>query len=152
MKFGLLLFIFLVSIISNSNARELTRLKDSHSLQVVLNFFYENREDFKYYPRLKDLKEIDLDTKECIKVSSREVLKEVKANIEFVFNKYPDEELPVEAALFDVEQYLAGDSFIRCTKEFLFQDKVIATIFYQSVHFHPTKSFRLDQIATSFGH
>ncbi len=152
MKFGLLFFIFFSLIISESNAREISRLKDSHALQIVLNFFYENREEFKYYPRIKDIKEFDLETNECKEVSSGDVLKEIKRNIQFVFNKYPDEELPVLLALNDFELYLNGDDFIRCTKEFLFQDKMIASIFYKSVHFHPTKSFRLDQIATSLSH
>lgn len=112
MKYAFLFFFFLYSIPSYS--QPIKSFNDSQSILTIIHFLMDNAEDMKTSVRLSDRKYVLKNTEACAPVSSNEALKEIRIAINSIFSLYPDEELPVEEALADLQSYLGNNSFLKC--------------------------------------
>ncbi len=123
MKYALtFLFSFITIFITllyseNSYARTITHFRDSDALTTMAQFMYDAAEDLPQSIKMSDKKMNIKDTKNCVTVSADDVFQDVSRAIKKIIRFYPDEELPFEQALIDLEDYLDHQSFKKCTME-----------------------------------
>lgn len=118
MKYALSIFCmsFLIATFStNAGARSITSIHQSESIKAINIFMYDAGEDIPGSIRMSDQKINLTDTSQCIEVSSQEVLSDVDKAIRKVMRFYPDEDIPFEEALIDMEDYLDHQVYKRCT-------------------------------------
>lgn len=117
MKYALSIFclsIFIASLSNDASARTITSFRQSDAITAVAEFMYDAGEDIPVSTRMTD-KKINLkDISKCQDVSAQEVLDDVDSAIRKVMRFYPDEELPFEEALVDMEDYLDHQTFKKC--------------------------------------
>ncbi len=119
MKYALT-FLFLLSTLfysQQSSARTITKFKDSDALMTIAQFMYDSSEDLPQSIKMSDRKMNIKDIKTCVSVSADQVLVEVTKAIKTIIRFYPDEELPFEEALADLEDYLDHKNFKKCSME-----------------------------------
>lgn len=118
MKYALSILVlpFLIAAYSSdASARSITSFRQSDSISAVAEFMYDVGEDIPVSTRITD-KKINLkDFSKCSIVTAEEVLDDVSAAIRKVMRFYPDEEVPFEEALIDMEDYLDHQSYRKCT-------------------------------------
>jgi hypothetical protein len=117
MKYALSLLCLSFYIATSSidaSARTITSFRQSESITTIAEFMYDAGEDIPVSTRMTD-KKINLkDTSKCVTVTSQEVLEDVDTAIRKIMRFYPDEELPFEEALIDMEDYLDHQTFKKC--------------------------------------
>jgi hypothetical protein len=110
---GLSFFIAVNS--SDANARTITSFSQSDAITAVAQFMYDAGEDIPVSTRITD-KKIDIkDLSNCPVVSAQDVLEDVDSAIRKVMRFYPDEDVPFEEALADMEEYLDNQTYKKCT-------------------------------------
>lgn len=155
MKYALIFFAFIFSLqsfSSNAFARQISSIAQSDAINQIIVYVNDNREEFSVFFRLSDKSFQVKSEASCVKVSSNDVVKEVKKSFDIILQKYPDEELPFAEAVSDLKDFLDGRHYLRCEKNSvnLNKDK-INSIFYVSEDDEPNKIFlRMDNIAPSF--
>lgn len=131
MKYALFLFIAFVSLNSHvASARVITSFRDSDAITGIAQFMYDVSEDMPSSYRLSD-KKINLkDFSKCTTVKADDVMSDVESSIKKVLRYYPDEDVPFEQALVDMEDYLDHTSFKKCKFEKKnAQSKVVSTYY-----------------------
>ncbi len=109
------LSIFISTFSTQANARSITNLRQSDAITAVAEFLYDVGEDVQATTRLTDKKIIIKDLSKCLTVTSQEVLDDVETAIRKVVRFYPDEDVPFEQALYDMEDYLDNQSYKKCS-------------------------------------
>lgn len=130
MKYALLLFSVLFT--ASVQARSITSFKDSYALLSIAQFMSDAKEDLPHAVLLSDKKINIKDASACVKVSSADVIEEATVAIKKVLRFYPDEELPIDEALSDLEDYLDNKSFKRCLFEKTTKDHLIKTTYFMN--------------------
>lgn len=106
---------------------------DSEALATVVQFMNDVKEDLPNAVTLSDKKTIIKETTKCTEVSSEEVFTETFKGIKKVLRFYPDEELPLEEAVTDLESYLGTKSYRRCVFEKTTREHIIKTIYFEAL-------------------
>lgn len=116
MKYALSIFClsFIAAFSTNASARSITSIHQSESIKAISVFMYDAGEDIPGSIRMSDKKINLTDTSKCIDVTSQDILDEVNKAIKKVMRFYPDEELPFEEALLDMEDYLDYQAYKKC--------------------------------------
>jgi hypothetical protein len=117
MKYALSIFClsFIAVLSPDASARSITSFCQSESISALAEFMFDTGEDMSSSTRMTD-KKINLDdTSKCAAVTSQEVLADVVTAMRKAMHFYPDEELPFEQALIDMEDYLDHQSYKKCT-------------------------------------
>ena len=115
MKYALFLLIAFFSL--SVQARTITSFKDSDALTGIAQFMYDVSEDMPSSFRLSDKKMNIKDFSKCTTVKAESVFNDVEASIKKVLRYYPDEDVPFEQALIDLEDYLDHANFKKCRFE-----------------------------------
>lgn len=118
MKYALSFFFmsfFIATFSTDASARSITSFRQSDSISAVAEFMYDVGEDLPVSTRMSDKKINVKDISKCVDVTSKEVLDDVDSAIRKVMRFYPDEELPFEEALVDMEDYLDNQNYKKCT-------------------------------------
>jgi hypothetical protein len=107
---------FFVSLYSSvAHARSITSFRQSDAISAVADFMSDVGEDMPVSTRMTDKKINIKDLSKCTTVTSEEVLDDVSSGIRTVMRFYPDEDIPFEEALVDMEDYLDHQIYKRCT-------------------------------------
>ena len=118
MKYALSLLslsILITTYSSQASARSITSLSQSDAITAVAEFLYDVGEDVQSSTRITD-KKINLkELSNCVTVTSEQVLDDVDSAIRKVMRFYPDEDVPFEQALYDMEDYLDNQSYKKCS-------------------------------------
>jgi hypothetical protein len=119
MKYAFSVFILsiFVTFSSNANARSITSFRDSQAILAVAQFMYDVAEDMPVSTRIGDRKLNLKDFSKCTEVSSDEVYNDVEEAIKKVLRFYPDEDIPFEQALVDLEDYIDHKMYKKCNFE-----------------------------------
>lgn len=117
MKYALsfLCLSFLATFSLNASARSITSFRQSDAIVAVAEFMYDAGEDMPVSTRMSDKKINLADSSKCTSVTSEEVLDDVSSAIRTVMRFYPDEDIPFEQALVDMEDYLDHQVYKKCT-------------------------------------
>lgn len=118
MKYALSIFcmsFFIATFSIDAGARTITSIHQSESIKAIAVFMYDAGEDIPGSIRMSDKKINLTDISKCTDVTSQDVLDEVDKAIRKVMRFYPDEELPFEEALLDMEDYLDYQAYKKCT-------------------------------------
>jgi hypothetical protein len=149
MKYALsiLTFIILSTFSVSASARTITAFKDSPSILTIAQFMYDSAEDMPVSTRMGDRKIAIKDFSNCIDVTGDEVYTDVEEAIKRVLRFYPDEDLPFEQALVDLQDYIDHVSYKKCefTKK-TSQSKVVSSYY---VDLSDKIHLRLDNVALS---
>lgn len=147
MKYALSILVlpFLIAAYSSdASARSITSFRQSDSISAVAEFMYDVGEDLPVSSRITD-KKINLkDFSKCPTVTSEEVLDDVSAAIRKVMRFYPDEDVPFEEALIDMEDYLDHQSYRKCTLIKRREQSLVRSLYY--VNSDDKIHLRLDNI------
>lgn len=130
MKYAFFVFLFILSFSSSIHARTISSFNDSPALQTIAQFMADNGEDMVISNRLSDKKLTVKDTSACVVVNSSEVMSVVLSAIKGVLRLYPDEELPIDEALDDLQSYVGYGSLIKCSLEQQNAHKKISVLYY----------------------
>lgn len=114
MKYAHFVFILSALFIQAAHARSVTSFKKSDSLTAIAQFLYEVGPDLPSSVKLSDRKVSEIDFQRCVLVSTEVVLDDAEKSIRQVLRYFPDEEVPFEEALTDLEDYLDNQSFYQC--------------------------------------
>ena len=135
MKYAFLFITLILTLSNPSFARTITSFNDSQALMTVAQFILDNAEDLATSSRISDKKLKIKDDSACEPVNKKQVLKEVERAIYGIMRLYPDEELPIEEAMMDLEDYLGNGSFKKCLFSQKNQHKLIqVSYFFNSAH------------------
>jgi hypothetical protein len=149
MKYAFLLFTFItfLTFTTSAFARTVASFKDSPAIQTVAQFMYDSAEDMPLSTRMSDRKLSIKDFTKCSDVGGDDVFTDVEESIKRVLRFYPDEDIPFEQALLDLEDYIDHQYFKKCTFEKkTSQSKIISTYY---VDLNDKIHLRLDNIALS---
>jgi len=125
---------FALTYSHDSSARTITRFRDSVALSTIAQFMYDSAEDIPQSIKLSDKKMNIKDTKKCVTVSATVVKEEVSKAISKILRFYPDEDLPFEEALNDLEDYLDHQNFKKCAMEKVTPESRILTSYFLDKH------------------
>ena len=114
MKYAHFILILTVVFIQSAHARTVTSFKKSDSLTAMAQFLYEVAPDVPASVKLSDRKVALIEYKSCQLVGTSVVLEDAEDSIRRVLRYFPDEEVPFEEALVDLEDYLDGQKFYQC--------------------------------------
>lgn len=92
----------------------ITSFNDSPALMTIAQFMMDNAEDMPVSSRISDKKLKVMSGTVCEVVNAHTVVSEVESAINKMLRVYPDEELPVEEALSDLEIYVGQNSLKKC--------------------------------------
>ena len=148
MKYALsILCLSLIVTISSTDAsaRSITSFRQSDAISAVTEFMYDVGEDLPVSTRMTDKKINLLDFSKCKTVTSKEVISDVEVAIRKVIRFYPDEDIPFEEALVDMEDYLDHQSFKKCVLYRRREHSVVTSAYY--VNKDDKIHLRLDNIA-----
>lgn len=143
-------FLFLFMIIattftSNASARTITSFRASEAITTVAQFMYDVAEDVPVSTRISDKKINIKDFSKCTDVKAEDALADFEKSVKRILRLYPDEEIPFEQALIDMEDYLDHTSYKKC----MFQNKSTqsktSTAYYTDVS--DKIHLRLDNVA-----
>lgn len=146
MKYALfILFTVLVSVSTEASARTITSFRDSDAISTIAQFMYDVAEDVPVSFKLSDKKINIKDFSQCTDVEASKVLDHVESSIKKVLRYYPDEDVPFEQALIDMEDYLDGRTYKKCVFEKKSAQSKIVSTYYADVS---NKIYvRLDNVA-----
>lgn len=113
--FILILFSFITISSIEAKARSITSLRQSGAISTVVEFMYDIGEDVQNSIFLTDKKMNVKDFSKCTIVSSEDILDDVNSSIKKIVRFYPDEEIPFEEALADLQDYLDFQTYKKCT-------------------------------------
>ena len=147
MKYALFILVLTFnSLLSmDVSARTVTSFKDSSAITLVALFMYDVAEDLPISSRISDKKINIKDYSQCTNTTASEILKDVEAAIKRVQCFYPDEDIPFDQAIIDLEDYLDNKTFTKC----LFIKNTSQSNIKSSYYFDSSNRvhFRLDNIA-----
>lgn len=147
MKYAFLI-LCLSLFIAHSNeahARSITSFRQSDAITAVATFMYDVGEDIPVSPRMTDKKLNLNDVSNCASVTSHEVISDIDSAIRKVSRYYPDEDVPYEQALVDMEDYLDYQSYKKCVLTEKKKGAVVTSSYY--VNADDMIHLRLDNIA-----
>ena len=125
---------FIITIIAafsmKASARTITSFQDSDALMTVTAFMYDVAEDIPVSTGLTDKKVNLKDFSNCVDVAADTILSDVELGIKRVLRVYPDEEIPFEQALADLEDYLDHQSFKKCSSVTTSPQAHIESVYY----------------------
>lgn len=114
MKYALLIFSLIVSF--NIFSREINSLSQSSSINEIISYMNDNREEFASYYKLSD-KVFEIKNYEgCAVVNSKDIVKDFSKSFKLILAKFPDEDLPFNEANLDLENFLDHKSYYKCSK------------------------------------
>lgn len=115
MKYALVVLSFLfVYITTDVQARTITSFKKSDALIGLSQFLHEVSPDLPESVKFSDRKIAAINYSKCQRVSSAFVLETFERLVSHVLRYYPDEEVPFEEAIYDLEDYLGAVKFYGC--------------------------------------
>lgn len=118
MKYALSILAFaFLSVSTEASARTITAFRDSDAITTIAQFMYDVAEDVPVSFKLSDKKINIKDFSQCTEVDAAKVLDHVESSIKKVLRYYPDEDVPFEQALIDMEDYLDGRTYKKCVFE-----------------------------------
>lgn len=124
-------FIFALFILGQSvQAAPVTSFNDSDAIITITQFMNDVKEDLPNAVTLSDKKMVIKDVSSCLEVTADNVLDETLKGIKKVLRFYPDEELPIEEAVADLESYIGKKSYSRCLFEKTTREHIIRTIYF----------------------
>jgi cell division protein FtsX len=131
MKIAIFFILSTISFgLSASTFRHIQSFQDSSSISSIAQFLKDASEDVSVSTRISDKKMKVRDIELCTSSTSQKALKEAEIVIKSVLKLYPDEELPFEEALGDLENYLDNREFTRCTITQIKSNNKIQSIYY----------------------
>lgn len=147
MKYALsiLTLLLTLSFTTPVSARTITAFSDSDAIMAVARFMYDVAEDIPVSTRLTDKKIVVKDFSRCENVSAEAALSDVTSAIKRVLRYYPDEDIPFEQALVDMEDYLDHKTFKKCS----FQTKTAQSLVKSSYYLDSSDKIhlRVDNVA-----
>lgn len=131
MKYALFIYTWFFLFISPvAHSSHVHSFKDSPALMTVVQFMNEVKGDLEYAVVLSD-KKLKLKSIEgCIDIQASAVYREVEKGIKKVVRFYPDEELPLEDAFADLENFIGNKLYKSCIFLKQTQEQVIETHYY----------------------
>lgn len=132
MKYAFIILSLLISF--NIFAKNIQSLNDSDAIVQISMFMNENHEDFASIVKISD-KKINVPNKIIPSVvHASDVLNAYQQSFRIIMSKYPDEELPYEEALSDMEDYLDNQDYKRYDiDQNFFSDHDRKSIYFQSL-------------------
>ena len=143
--FSLLIILFSASISTDASARTIYSFRDSEAITTLAQFMYDVAEDIPVSTRISDKKINIKDFTKCTDATANDVLADFEKSVKRVLRFYPDEEVPFEQALVDMEDYLDHRDYKRCTFENKSAQAKTQTTYYADVS--DKIHLRLDSIA-----
>lgn len=119
-----------MSVITDAHARHITSFKKSDALLNLTQFMYEVGPDMAENVRLSDRKVSVIRFEECSIVTSDDVLDLTARYIKKVIRYYPDEDIPFEEALMDLENYLDYREYHKCLIEKRHKNSKVESIYF----------------------
>lgn len=147
MKYALsiLSLTFFATLSFDASARSIYSFRQSNAITTVAEFMYDVGDDIPVSTRMTD-KKINLkDFSKCVSVTSDEVMSDVDSAIRKVLRFYPDEDIPFEEALTDMEDYLDHQVYKKCTLVKKKDQSIVTSSYY--VNADDKIHLRLDNIA-----
>ncbi|MBC7430166.1 MAG: hypothetical protein H7336_16250 [Bacteriovorax sp.] len=117
--FSVLTTLIIATTAPAAHARTIYLFKDSDAISTIAQFMYDVAEDVPVSTRLTDKKVNVSDLSKCTDVTANDVLSDVKTSIKRVLRFYPDEEVPFDQAMTDLEDFLDHKDYKKCS----FQNK-----------------------------
>jgi len=115
MKYALLILCFaFYSFQTLASDRHIQKFSDSYALSSIAQFLDDAAEDVKVSTRISDKAMKIKDPSLCVNSSAAEALSDSEAAIRGVLRLYPDEELPFEEAIADLNNYLDNRPLKKC--------------------------------------
>ena len=117
MRYAFFILFFLQSLMSPLLAREIKSFDDSEALTSV-SAFLEEASDDSFTPTLINdkIRLISaLEEASCVWVSADAIYDDVEVAFKKIARFYPDEDIPFQEALLDLEDYLDHRTFKKCT-------------------------------------
>lgn len=143
--FSILFIIVSLSFTADASARTINSFHDSEAITTIALFMYDIAEDIPVSTRISDKKINIKDFSKCSDAEALDVLADVEKTVKRVLRFYPDEELPFEQALIDMEDYLDFQSYKKCVFENKSATSSIKTIYYTDLS--DKIHLRLDNVA-----
>ena len=140
-----ILFTIITSASSVASARTIFSFNDSEAITTVAQFMYDVAEDVPVSTRITDKKINIKDYSRCSDVTAEEALLDFEKSVKRVLKFYPDEEIPFEQALIDMEDYLDHKDYKKCMFENKSSQSSIKTTYYVNVS--DKIHLRLDNVA-----
>jgi hypothetical protein len=123
---------FFISIffIASVNARTIYSFKQSSAIVSIINILSENAEDLKSSFRVSDKKYKVENTSQCEAASSTDALLAFKTAMDSVLRMFPDEEIPYDEALSDMNDFLDQQPLTLCKIVHRDERNTIATLYF----------------------
>lgn len=146
MKYALfILAFFVLTTIENAQARTVHSFRESDAITSIAQFLYDMSGDMPVSYRISDKKIKISNNSNCIQVKASDALSDFESTVTKVIRFYPDEEIPFEQALLDMEDYLDGKNYLKCQIIKKEHDVVTTTSYYYD---HADKiHLRIDHVA-----
>ena len=134
MKYALFIWSILFFIHSAQSAEpsatSIHSFKQSKAILTLVQFMNEVKEDLPEAVLLSDKKLKITQPENCEEVPAHVVLSETLKGIKKVIRFYPDEELPLEEAYADLENYIGSKTYTKCVIERIAREQKIKTYYY----------------------
>ncbi|MBC7713798.1 MAG: hypothetical protein H7177_10695 [Rhizobacter sp.] len=143
--FSILTALFIATIAPSVEARTIYSFKDSDAIMTIAQFMYDVAEDVPVSTRLTEKKVNVPDLSKCSDVTANDVLSDVETSIKRVLRFYPDEEVPFEQAMTDLEDFLDHRDYKKCAFENKSSQSQTKSTYYTDVS--DKIHLRLDNVA-----
>lgn len=146
MKYALfILAFFALTNLEIAQARSIHSFRESDAITNIAQFLYDTSGDMPVSFRISDKKIKINNPANCINVKASNILSDFESAITKVIRFYPDEEIPFEQAILDMEDYLDGKNYFKCQLNKKEHDVVITTSYFydQADKIH----LRIDHVA-----
>ena len=145
MKYAVLLIS--IFIFSSVQARTIFSFRQSNAIMSITNMLSENAEDLNNSFQISDRKNTIKDTSSCEQVESSVALIAFKEAMDSVLRMFPDEEIPYNEALTDMNNYLDMAPLTLCKFFRATTEKQIVTLYFfnldTKIHLRIDKMTRL---------
>ena len=147
MKYALsiLTTLIIATIAPSAFANSIHSFNDSEAIMTVTQFMYDVAEDVPVSTRLTDKKINISDLSKCSDITANDVLSDIETSIKKVLRFYPDEDVPFEQALVDLEDFLDHRVYKKCSFENKSSKSQTKSVYYTDVS--DKIHLRLDNIA-----
>ncbi len=127
----LFLTAFCLTSLNSASAREIQSFKDSDALINLTQFLYDVGEDLEVSLKISDKKVTIKDTSKCTTSAAGEALTLFEKAVMKVLRYYPDEDVPFEQAMTDLNDYLNNVRLKKCLFEKETKQSLVKTTYFE---------------------
>lgn len=125
--------------------RRITHLEDSWAIANLVQFMDDSSEDTFIQVKLSDKKIVIKDFSQCSSVFVPEIIQDVESSVLSILHFYPDDDVPFSEAMADLENYLDGRTYYKCSYSSKAKRSLSKSFYYTDLS--DTIHLRLDTIS-----